>query len=183
MDPGIQLWIVARATGLAAYAALCISILSGLALRTSVLDFVAKNRAFRSLHDWTTWLWLPLGLAHVATLLLDRVARIRPVDVVVPFLVDYGDAGRAQLAIGLGTVSVDIFLLVTITSWLRRRMDDRLWRWIHRTSYVAFGALFLHAYNSGTDFDSPIISALSWSVALGIGVLALSRITLGRLPE
>jgi len=178
MDTGLLLWILARATGLSSYAALCISILSGLALRTSVLDFLATNRAIRALHDWTTWLWMPLGFVHVATLVLDKTARIAPLDVVVPFRTPYG-----ELAIGLGTVSFDVFLIITITSWLRRRMNDRLWRWIHRTSYVAFGALFLHAYMAGTDFDSPLISALSWSVALGIGVLAVSRITLGRLPE
>jgi DMSO/TMAO reductase YedYZ heme-binding membrane subunit len=121
---------------------------------------------------------MPLGLVHVTTLVLDKTARIAPVDVFVPFRTSYG-----ELAIGLGTLSLDLFLIITITSWLRRRMNDRLWRWIHRTSYAAFAALFLHAYMAGTDFDSPVISALSWSVALGIGVLAVSRITLGRLPE
>ena len=64
MDPQLFVWIVARATGVAAYIALCLSILSGIALRTSVLDFLAKNRALRSLHDFMTWVWIPLGFAH-----------------------------------------------------------------------------------------------------------------------
>ncbi len=178
MDPQLFIWVLARATGLASYAALCIAVLSGIALRTSVLDFVAKNRALRSLHDFTTWLWIPLGATHVVTLLLDQTARIAPADLVVPFRVGYG-----PLAIGLGTVSLDLFALIAVTSWLRRRMNDDLWRLIHRTSYVAFAALFLHAYLSGTDFDSPMISAISWSAAGGIALLATSRIFLGRLPE
>lgn len=178
MDPQLLVWIVARATGLAAYAALCLSVLSGVALRTSVLDFLATNRALRSLHDFTTWIWIPIGGAHVAALLLDKTAQIRPLDVVVPFQVSYG-----PLAIGLGTVAFDLVVLVVVTSWLRRRMNDTLWRWIHRASYVAFAALFFHAYLSGTDFDSPIISSVSWSAALGIGLLAMSRILFGRLPE
>jgi methionine sulfoxide reductase heme-binding subunit len=178
MDPQLFVWIVARATGVAAYIALCLSILSGIALRTSVLDFLAKNRALRSLHDFMTWVWIPLGFAHVATLLLDKTAQIAPLDVIVPFQVSY-----APLAIGLGTFSLDIVVLITVTSWLRRRMDDRLWRWIHRSSYAAFVALFLHALLSGTDFSSPLISSISWSAALGIGLLAASRILFGRLPE
>jgi methionine sulfoxide reductase heme-binding subunit len=178
MDPQLLIWILARATGLAAYAALCLSVLSGVALRTSVLDFLATNRALRSLHDFTTWIWIPIGGAHVAALLLDKTAQIRPIDVVVPFQVAYG-----PLAIGLGTIAFDLVVLVVITSWLRRRMNDTLWRWIHRASYVAFAALFFHAYLSGTDFDSPIISSVSWSAALGIGLLAISRIVFGRLPE
>jgi hypothetical protein len=43
--------------------------------------------------------------------------------------------------------------------------------------------LFFHALLSGTDFSSPLISAISWSTALGIGLLAASRIVFGRLPE
>lgn len=178
MDPQLFFWIVARATGLASYIALCLSILSGVALRTSVLDFLAKNRPIRSLHDFMTWLWIPLGAAHVVTLVLDKTARIRPIDALVPFQVDY-----APLQIGLGTISLDIIVIVTLTSWLRRRMNDRLWRWIHRSSYVAFLTVFLHAFWSGTDFDSPLISAVSWSAALGIGLLAISRMLFGRLPE
>ena len=178
MDPQLFVWIVARATGVAAYIALCLSILSGIALRTSVLDFLATNRALRSLHDFMTWVWIPLGLAHAGSLLLDKTAQITPLDLVVPFQVSY-----APLAIGLGTLSLDIVLVITVTSWLRRRLDDRLWRWIHRSSYVAFVTLFLHALLSGTDFSSPLISSISWSAALGIGLLAASRIFFGRLPE
>jgi sulfoxide reductase heme-binding subunit YedZ len=173
VDPQLLVWMVARATGVAAYIALCLSILSGIALRTSVLDFLAKNRALRSLHDFMTWVWIPLGLAHVASLLLDTTARIAPLDLVVPF----------QVAIGLGTLSLDIVAIITVTSWLRRRMDDRLWRWVHRSSYVAFVTLFVHALLSGTDFSSPLISSISWSAALGIGLLAAARIVFGRLPE
>ena len=178
MDPQLVVWIVARATGVAAYIALCLSILSGIALRTSVLDFLATNRALRSLHDFMTWVWIPLGLTHAGSLLLDRTADIAPLDLVVPFQVSY-----APLAIGLGTLSLDIVVVITVTSWLRRRLDDRLWRWIHRSSYVAFVTLFLHALLSGTDFSSPLISSISWSAALGIGLLAASRIFFGRLPE
>jgi predicted ferric reductase len=178
MDPQLFFWIVARATGVAAYIALCLSILSGIALRTSVLDFLATNRALRSLHDFMTWVWIPLGLAHVVTLVLDKTAQIAPLDLVVPFQVSY-----APVAIGLGTVSADIVIIVTVTSWLRRRMNDRLWRWVHRSSYIAFVTVFVHALLSGTDFSSPLISSISWSAALGIGLLAIARIVFGRLPE
>jgi len=178
VDPQLLVWIVARAAGLASYAALCLAVLSGIALRTSVLDFLATNRALRALHDWVTWLWIPLGALHVVALVLDKTALIRPLDAFVPFQVSYG-----TVAIGLGTVSLDLVVLITVSSWLRRRMSDRIWRWIHRSSYVAFVALFLHALLSGTDFNAPLISALSWAAALGIGLLGLSRIVFGRLPE
>lgn len=173
----LEFWFIARITGLTAFAVLSLSVLSGEALRTSVLDFLAKNRAVRKLHDFTTPLWLPLVFAHVIALVLDKTARIEPVNVVVPFTTDYG-----QLPIGLGTIAFDIVMIVTVTSWLRSRMNNTLWMWIHRTSYIGFVAIFFHAALSGTDFDAPLVSALAWSTAAGLAILGVSRIVWGRLP-
>ena len=173
----LEYWFIARITGLTAFAVLSLSVLSGEALRTSVLDFLAKNRAIRKLHDFTTPLWLPLVFAHVIALVLDKTARIQPINVVVPFLTDYG-----QLPIGLGTIAFDIVMVVTITSWLRKYMNNTVWTWIHRTSYLGFVAIFFHAALSGTDFDAPLVSALAWSTAAGLAILGLSRIIWGRLP-
>ncbi len=50
----LEFWFIARITGLTAFAVLSLSVLSGEALRTSVLDFLAKNRAIRKLHDFTS---------------------------------------------------------------------------------------------------------------------------------
>ena len=173
----LEYWFIARITGLTAFAVLSLSVLSGEALRTSVLDFLAKNRAVRKLHDFTTPLWLPLVFAHVIALVLDKTARIQPVNVVVPFLTDYG-----AIPIGLGTLAFDIIMVVTITSWLRSRMNNTLWMWIHRTSYLGFVAIFFHAALSGTDFDAPLVSALAWSTAAGLAILGISRVVWGRLP-
>ena len=174
-------WLLARATGIASFLALFIAILTGIALRTTVLGWLGSNRALKALHTFSTVLWIPLGLVHLGALVVDKTAQVRITDLVVPFGIDYG-AGDARTAIGIGTIAFDIFIVVTITSWLRRRLDQRLWSWIHRTSYIAFGLTFVHAFLAGTDFRSPAISALSWSLAFIAFVLALSRIVWGRLP-
>ncbi len=175
----LEFWFIARITGLTAFAVLSLSVLSGEALRTSVLDFLAKNRAIRKLHDFTTPLWLPLVFAHLIALLFDKTAAIQPINVVVPFVTTYEPY---FLPIGLGTIAFDIIMVVTITSWLRSRMNNTLWMWIHRTSYLAFVALFFHAALSGTDFDAPLVSAIAWSTAAGLAILGISRIVWGRLP-
>lgn len=171
------LWLLARVLGLTSFATLAISVASGVALRTSVLDVLATNRTLRRLHDFSTPLWLPLGAGHIIALLGDKTARIAIVDVVVPFQTSYG-----QLAIGLGTVSLDLIAIVVLTSWVKRWMHQGLWRWIHRASYVAFAALFLHSVQAGTDFDAPLVSAVAWSIAALVGVLGVSRVAFGRLP-
>lgn len=177
MDLDLLFWLIARVSGIASFTTLGIALLTGIALRTAVLDWLANNRALRAVHEFTTVTWLPLGAVHLVALVLDRTARVGWLDLVVPFGVPY-----APLAIGLGTLSFDAFVLVTLTSWIRRYMDQTLWRWIHRTAYPAFGLLFVHAFLAGSDFTSPVISALAWSLAFVVLVLGVARLVWGRLP-
>lgn len=170
-------WEIARASGLAAYDALCISVLSGLAPRTQALSFLANNRAVRALHDWTPWIVIPAALTHIVALLLDATARVGVLDVFVPFRTGYG-----QLAIGLGTISVDLLIVVLVTTWMRRRMTNNAWQWWHRVSYPGFVTMFLHAILSGTDLTSPVIAVLSWASAIGIGYYALERVGKAIIP-
>lgn len=181
MDAGTFAWVLARVTGLAAFAALSVSLLSGTVLRTAVLDWLAGNRALRSLHEFTAILWMPLGGLHMVALLLDPTARIGVADLVVPFRAGLGDP-RATLAYGLGTLTFEILLLVAATGWLRRRMSAGAWRWTHRLAYVAFALLFLHAVLGGSDFSDPAVAALTWATATMLATLAFARILWGRLP-
>ena len=177
MDPDLFFWILARVAGLTAFAALAVSLLTGAALRTAVLDWLGSNRAIRSVHEYTAVLWIPLGLLHVMAILLDRTARVAPIDVLVPFRVPYG-----TMAIGLGSLTVWLFALVAVTGWLKRRLPAGIWQWIHRLSYVAFALLFVHAVLGGTDFSDPLVSALTWSVAFALATITAARVLWGRLP-
>jgi methionine sulfoxide reductase heme-binding subunit len=170
-------WLVARVAGLTALAALSMSLLSGVAIRTGVLDWLGSNRVLRSLHEYTTVLWVPLGALHVLALLLDRTARVGPLDLIVPFLVPYGG-----LAVGLGTVSLQVLVLVTVAALLRRRMDSQAWKWLHRLSYPAYGLVFLHALLAGSDVGDPVVAALTWATAGLLAVLTAARVVWGRLP-
>jgi DMSO/TMAO reductase YedYZ heme-binding membrane subunit len=171
------LWVLARVAGLSSYAALAIALVTGIALRTAVLDWLGSNRALRALHEYTTVLWIPLAGLHLLSLLLDTTARIGLLDLVIPFHSTYG-----TLAIGLGALSVDLLLLVTVTAFLKRRMNKDLWLWLHRLAYPAFALLFLHAVLSGTDFSDPIVSAITWAAAAMLLLLAVVRAIWGRLP-
>lgn len=170
-------WVLARVAGLSSYAALAIALVTGIALRTAVFDWLGSNRMVRSLHEYTIVLWIPLAVIHVASLLLDSTARISMVDVFVPFHSSYG-----TLAIGLGALSLDVLLLVSVTAYLKRRMRKEVWLWIHRLGYAAFALAFLHAVLSGTDFSDPAVSAITWGAAAALLTLGIARLLGGRLP-
>lgn len=175
------LWILGRVAGLSSFAALAIAVLTGIALRSALLDRLASNRALKTTHEFTSVLWIPLGILHIASLLLDGTARLQPWDAVVPFIAGAYDL-PGRLAIGLGTLAFDLVLVVAISAWLRSRMNGTLWYWLHRLSYVAFALLFLHAVLSGTDFSDPVVSSITWSSAFALMVFSLARLLWGRLP-
>lgn len=177
MTPDQFFWVLARVAGLGSYVALAIALVTGIALRTAVFDWMGSNRAVRSVHEYTTVLWIPLALLHLVSLLLDKTARIGVLDLVLPFHSSYG-----TLAIGLGALSVDVLVIVTVTSFLKRRMRKDLWLWVHRLAYVAFAMVFLHAVLSGTDFSDPVVSAITWGSAAALLTLGLARLLGGRLP-
>lgn len=170
-------WVLSRVSGLSSYAALAIALVTGIGLRTAVFDWLGSNRLVRSVHEYTTVLWIPLAVLHIVSLLLDSTARIGLLDVFVPFHSSYGTLG-----IGLGALSLDVLLVVTVTAYLKRRMPKEWWLWVHRLAYAAFALIFLHAVLSGTDFSDPVVSAITWGSAAALLTLALVRLLGGRLP-
>jgi len=170
-------WVLARVAGLGSYAALSIALVTGIALRTAVFDWLGNNRLIRSLHEYTIVLWIPLAAIHVASLLLDGTARVGWLDVFVPFHSSYG-----TIAIGLGSLSLDLLLIVSITAYLKRRLRKDVWLWVHRVSYAAFAIAFLHAVLSGTDFSDPLVSAITWGTTAALLTLGVARLLGGRLP-
>ena len=171
------LWVLARVAGLGSYAALALAVVTGIALRTAVLDWFGNNRVLRSLHEYTTVLWIPLAGIHLGTLVLDSTARIGVLDLVVPFRAPYGTVG-----IGLGALAVDLLVVVTATALLRRHIRPDVWKWLHRLAYGAFVLIFFHAVLSGSDFSDPVVSAVSWGTAAALLALGLARAVWGRLP-
>jgi DMSO/TMAO reductase YedYZ heme-binding membrane subunit len=177
IETDLFFWVLARVAGLTSFATLAISLVTGLALRTAVLDWLGSNRALRSVHEFSAALWIPLGAVHVLALVLDRTARIGLPDLLIPFRIPYGTLG-----IGLGTLSLELVALVAVTGWLRRRLNPVAWQWVHRLGYLGFGLVFLHALLTGSDFGDPAVSALTWSTAAVLAVLATARALWGRLP-
>ena len=129
-------------------------------------------------HAYATALWLPFGLAHVVAILADPYAHVGLVDLVIPFGVAYG-----RLAIGLGTLSVQLLLVVLVAAWSRTRLTRGEWLAFHRLSYVAFAAAFLHGVLSGTDLAYPWLAGIAWVVAAILVLVALRRLAHAAFPQ
>jgi sulfoxide reductase heme-binding subunit YedZ len=113
-----------------------------------------------------------LGL-HVTTAVVDSYVDIRWWQAVVPWV----GATYLPLWLGLGTVSLDLMMLVAVTSLLRARMRHRTWRLVHVLAYAAWGVAVAHGLGIGTDLRQPgwERNAVYAAVALVAGV-ALVRL-------
>jgi DMSO/TMAO reductase YedYZ heme-binding membrane subunit len=112
----------------------------------------------------------------VVALLFDRYAQVGILDLIIPFGVSYG-----RLAIGLGTISAQLIVIVLISTWLRSSLTLGQWQAFHRLSYVAFVAAFAHGIMSGTDLANPVVAALAWTAAVAVVLVAVRRVTRARV--
>lgn len=170
------LWMTSRAAALTAFFLLAAALITGQALRSALFDGAVRNRDLSGLHRFLTVCWVPFVLIHVLAMTLDAVARISPIDLLIPFRVSY-----AALPIGFGTLGFDLLLIVTVTSYLRRRLDPALWRWLHRLSYLMFAVFALHALLAGTDFARPLVLAPAAGVIVFVAIVSVARVLFGRM--
>ncbi len=142
-------WLLARASGLTAYALLTASVLAGLVL---------KSRPFRSLkpaavtdtHRFLALLGLGAIALHGLTLLFDRTVQLTPAALLVP-----GASPYRPLAVGIGVLAAELMLVVYASFALRRRIGRRNWRRLHWTTYAIFAAATVHGLAAGTDTAQP----------------------------
>lgn len=129
---GHGFWLVSRAMGVAAYAALSLEVLLGLSLTTAAsAPLVAKVRV-AELHRWLSPAGLILAAAHGLALLGDRYAAFDVLDVTVPFLAPY-----RSFAVGLGILAF-YGAAVTHASFGLKGASPRVRRALHGLSFAAF---------------------------------------------
>ena len=83
------LWLSSRVAALTAFFVLAAGLVTGQALRSAMFEGAMRNRELSDLHRFLTICWVPFVLLHVLTMTIDGVARVSPVDLVIPFRVAY----------------------------------------------------------------------------------------------
>lgn len=152
-------WLLARASGLGAYAVLTLSVLAGLVLKSRPFPGLKAARA-TELHRTLALSGLGLLALHGVSLVLDSTVKVTPAALFVPGLVAYRPA-----AVAAGVVAGWLFAVVTASFWLRRRIGHRLWRRLHWLTYALFALATVHGLASGTDAAQP------WAHALYLGAV------------
>jgi predicted ferric reductase len=166
------MWAFGRASGFIALALFTVSVLLGILNRSGRPLLVLPRFSISLLHRNIALLSAVFLGLHVGSLLLDSYARLRPVDVLVPFLGLFRPFWQ-----GLGTVALDLAAAVIVTALLRRRIGQRAFKAVHWLSYGVWPVALAHAIGNGTDVGSPWFFFIAAASALAVGGALVWRLS------
>lgn len=171
-------WYLARAGGLTAWWLLCLAVLWGLLLSTRVLGDRAVPGWLLDLHRMLGGLAVTFTGLHMLGLYFDEWAGFGWSELLVPMESEYRPG-----AVAWGIVGLYLMVAIEITSLLKRRIPDALWRWVHRSAFVVFVLATLHTFTAGTDGGSLWVRSGAIAVAVGFVFLLVYRLSTGRRPR
>ncbi len=108
---------------------------------------------------------------HAVSAVVDEYVDIRWWQALVPFGATY-----KPVWLSLGTLALDVVLVVAVTSLARRRLSDPAWRAVHVTAYVGWAVAVVHGAGIGTDSSRTWSLAVTAGCVLAVGVAAGARV-------
>lgn len=166
------LWFVSRGSGVVSIVLLTVVLVLGAVSSTS-----ERSRTTAL----TTGLHRNLGLgmvifllAHIVTAVADGYVDIGWLATVAPFT-----SGYETVWVGLGTLAFDLLLAVTLTSALRHRLPEKLWRAVHYATWPLWLIAIAHGFMMGTS-DQPVLRGITLAcgiIGVGAGALWATRST------
>src|ERR1035441_10660979 len=165
------LWLVSRASGLALLAAFSAVMVLGVAARLGSAPRRWPRFVFPELHRTLALFAIAFLALHVVTAILDPFVSIGWAATVLPFA-----SGYRTLAIGLGTLAVDLGGAVLVTSLARRRLGYRSWRAVHWLAYLGWPVAFAHSLTAGNDLRIWWVALIEWGSAATVATPVLARL-------
>jgi hypothetical protein len=160
-------WFATRSTGIAALVLLTASMVLGILTSSRYARPGLPRFVTMGLHRNVSLLVLVFLGLHIVTTVVDSFAPISWTDALLPFAGAY-----RPFWLGLGALSFDLLIALTVTSLLRARLGYRTWRWIHWTSYGCWPIAVMHGLGTGTDNKLPLFLVVT-AGCVGSVVVAL----------
>ena len=167
LTEGPILWFANRGTGVVLLLLLTLTTLLGVLSTRGDAGRGLPKFVTQAFHRNVSLISMALLLAHVVTAVVDTYVDIRWWQSLVPF---WGSTYE-PLWLGLGTLALDLMLVIVATSLLRNRIPHRPWRAIHVLAYGSWGLSLAHGIGIGTDAQT------GWGTWIGIvcaGLVALA---------
>jgi ferredoxin-NADP reductase/DMSO/TMAO reductase YedYZ heme-binding membrane subunit len=171
-------WYLARAGGLTAWWLLCIAVLWGLLLSTRALGDRPRPAWLLDLHRMLGGLAVVFAGLHGLGIHLDTLSGFGWGEVFVPLAADYQPGPVAW-----GIVGLYLLVAIEVTSLLKRRLPDFVWRWVHSCAFVVFVLATVHMFTVGTDRGIPWLRGAAVLACYGFAVFTVVRLGGLRRPR
>jgi len=150
------LWALGRGTGVVALLMFTATLVLGIVSRSGRQVAGLGRFGLAELHRTAALTGVGLIAVHMTSLFFDPYAQLKLVDLAVPFLGSY-----RPLFLGLGTLAVDLLLVITGVSLLRNTVGPRVFKAVHWLTYVLWPVALVHALGNGTDAGSLWMDAVA----------------------
>ena len=161
---GSPIWYLDRATGMVSLVLMSLVVVLGVVVQRQARLPGLPRFGATLVHRNVSLLSALLLAVHVGTAVLDNYVPIGGWAAFLPFT-----SGWRPAAVGMGTLAVDLFVLIVLTSLVRGRIPLPLWRVVHWTSYLLWPLAFFHGLTAGTDLGSGWALALALACAAAVG--------------
>jgi predicted ferric reductase len=152
-------WYASRATAVVGYLLLWLSMLLGLVISSKLSTQSSGKELVYELHKFTSILGLLFAVLHGLLLMGDRYIQFSLFQVLMPF----SNQSYKPVWVGIGQLSVYIWLLVWGSFYVRKKISRRVWRLIHFGSFLTFVMVLVHGITSGSDTSSLWTQAIYWT--------------------
>ena len=163
MISGTAFWFASRATGVISLILFSIVAILGIMVNRQGRLPGLPRFAVTGLHRNLSLLTVVFLGTHIVTAIVDGYAHIPWLSTVVPFT-----SGYERFWIGLGTVAVDLFAALIVTSLLRDRLKPSVWRAIHWLAYVSYPVIVVHSLGAYKDLRSGWLLALTMATVFAV---------------
>jgi len=168
-------WYLSRGSAMAAFGLLWMSMAFGMIITNKMARVWPGGPTAFDLHEYTSLLGMAFALFHAMILMGDHYINYSLAQVFTPF----ASQNYRPVWVGLGQVAFYVWVLVTASFYMRKRIGTRTWRVIHYASFFAFIMALLHGITSGTDTGLVWTSFTYWFAGGSLLFLLFYRILAG----
>ena len=165
-------WYLSRGSSFVSMSLLWISMALGLAITNKMARFWPGAPAAFAIHEYVSLLGLGFGIFHGLILLGDQYMKFTPAQILIPF----ATANYRPLAVGIGQAAFYVWLLVSLSFYVRSKIGPKTWRALHYLSFLTYAGALYHGISSGTDTKLVWTQAYYWVSGFSLLFMLIYRI-------
>ena len=148
MNPQLM-WYVSRSSGIIAWSLVTMSMCWGLFISTKAVAKASTPAWLLDFHRYLGGLSVVFTGVHLAGLVGDNYVYFGWAELFVPMASEWQPG-----AVAFGVVGFYLLIAIEVTSLAMKRLPRRIWRWVHRSSFVLYFVATYHAIAAGTDAEN-----------------------------